>query len=217
LHPQPRVGKIKTTRVSHHGRAGFTRHSRTRMVLTVSFALSLVTGLFCHHHPQVHHLADLISASGYQDHTTLPSAEAPLVLRRRRVHRIPRPTSVTIAKRPSFKGARRREGLKMICPTGRTKYFRQKDWTVESALIGFKKFAVWRRVMRVIRKSKRSLRANVFLRTRRRSSPLPSPALRKGNDEEYMKAKPGEIMGYLAYAHPFLDGNGSTISRRPTC
>ncbi len=34
---------------SHHGRAGFTRHSRTRMVLTVSFALSLVTGLFCHH------------------------------------------------------------------------------------------------------------------------------------------------------------------------
>ena len=26
-----------------------------------------------------------------------------------------------------------------------------------------------------------------------------------------MKARPGEIMGYLAYAHPFLDGNGRTI------
>ncbi len=26
-----------------------------------------------------------------------------------------------------------------------------------------------------------------------------------------MKAKPGEIMGYLAYAHPFLDGNGRAI------
>jgi cell filamentation protein len=26
-----------------------------------------------------------------------------------------------------------------------------------------------------------------------------------------MKAKPGEIMGYLAYGHPFLDGNGRTI------
>jgi len=26
-----------------------------------------------------------------------------------------------------------------------------------------------------------------------------------------MIAKPGEIMGYLAYAHPFLDGNGRTI------
>jgi cell filamentation protein len=36
-------------------------------------------------------------------------------------------------------------------------------------------------------------------------------ALRKGQDEDYMKAKPGEIMGYLAYGHPFLDGNGRTI------
>ncbi|WP_225671394.1 Fic/DOC family protein [Bradyrhizobium hereditatis] len=36
-------------------------------------------------------------------------------------------------------------------------------------------------------------------------------ALRKGQDKDYMKAKPGEIMGYFAYAHPFLDGNGRTI------
>jgi cell filamentation protein, protein adenylyltransferase len=36
-------------------------------------------------------------------------------------------------------------------------------------------------------------------------------ALRKGQDTDYMKAKPGEIMGYLAYGHPFLDGNGRTI------
>jgi cell filamentation protein len=26
-----------------------------------------------------------------------------------------------------------------------------------------------------------------------------------------MKVRPGEIMGYLAYGHPFLDGNGRTI------
>jgi cell filamentation protein len=26
-----------------------------------------------------------------------------------------------------------------------------------------------------------------------------------------MKARPGQIMGYLAYAHPFLDGNGRAI------
>jgi hypothetical protein len=26
-----------------------------------------------------------------------------------------------------------------------------------------------------------------------------------------MKARSGEIMGYLAYGHPFLDGNGRTI------
>jgi cell filamentation protein len=36
-------------------------------------------------------------------------------------------------------------------------------------------------------------------------------ALRKGQDKDHMKAKPGEIMGYLAYGHPFLDGNGRTI------
>jgi cell filamentation protein len=36
-------------------------------------------------------------------------------------------------------------------------------------------------------------------------------ALRKGQDKACMKAKPGEIMGYLAYGHPFLDGNGRTI------
>jgi cell filamentation protein len=35
-------------------------------------------------------------------------------------------------------------------------------------------------------------------------------ALNKGQDKDYMKARPGEIMGYLAYGHPFLDGNGRT-------
>jgi cell filamentation protein len=36
-------------------------------------------------------------------------------------------------------------------------------------------------------------------------------ALDHGQDKKFMAAKPGEIMGYLAYAHPFLDGNGRTI------
>jgi cell filamentation protein len=36
-------------------------------------------------------------------------------------------------------------------------------------------------------------------------------ALRKGQEKNYMKARPGEIMGYLAFGHPFLDGNGRTI------
>jgi hypothetical protein len=63
------------TRVSHHGRAGFTRHSRTRMVLTVSFALSLVTGLVCHHPRAMQkHCRELTPASGRRDHTTSPSA-----------------------------------------------------------------------------------------------------------------------------------------------
>jgi hypothetical protein len=55
------------------------------------------------------HPANLTPASGRQDHTTSPSAYAPLVFGRNRVHRIPRPTSVTIAKRPSVQGHGMRE------------------------------------------------------------------------------------------------------------
>jgi cell filamentation protein len=36
-------------------------------------------------------------------------------------------------------------------------------------------------------------------------------ALTQGQDIKYMTEKPGEIMGYLAYAHPFLDSNGRAI------
>lgn len=36
-------------------------------------------------------------------------------------------------------------------------------------------------------------------------------ALRVGSDPASMREKPGEVMGYLAYGHPFLDGNGRTI------
>src|SRR5215469_10007522 len=35
--------------------------------------------------------------------------------------------------------------------------------------------------------------------------------LKLGSEKSTMAAKPGEVMGYLAYAHPFLDGNGRTI------
>jgi cell filamentation protein len=36
-------------------------------------------------------------------------------------------------------------------------------------------------------------------------------ALSHGQDLAFMATRPGEVMGYLAYAHPFLDGNGRTI------
>jgi cell filamentation protein len=35
--------------------------------------------------------------------------------------------------------------------------------------------------------------------------------LRLGQDRSIMIARPGEVMGYLAFGHPFLDGNGRTI------
>lgn len=36
-------------------------------------------------------------------------------------------------------------------------------------------------------------------------------ALRLGQDRAVMSQRFGEVMGYLAYGHPFLDGNGRTI------
>src|SRR4029077_16981844 len=84
------------------------------MVLTVSFALSLVSRAFLPPSP-ADDPASLISASGYQDHATLPSAGS--VVRHidnARVHRIPHPTFVTIAKRPSC-GARDGMNLHVIC------------------------------------------------------------------------------------------------------
>ena len=105
LHPRPRVQQ-KNTRVSNHRYTASTGIPCT-MVLTVSFVISPVTGLFCHRHFAGIIPRTLAPASGRQDHTTSPSASAPLVLRRCRVHRIPYPTSVTIASRPS---SRERDG-----------------------------------------------------------------------------------------------------------
>jgi cell filamentation protein len=36
-------------------------------------------------------------------------------------------------------------------------------------------------------------------------------ALKHGQDRAFMASKPGEVMGYFAYGHPFLEGNGRTI------
>jgi hypothetical protein len=72
------------------------------MVLTVSFALSLVTGLVATIAGGNMISANLTPASGRQDHTTSPSALVPFVKGTIGVHRIPFPTSVTIASRPSL-------------------------------------------------------------------------------------------------------------------
>jgi hypothetical protein len=95
-----RACSVENTRVSHHGYAEITRHSRTRMVLTVSFVLSPVTGLFCHRRLR-YFTRNLTPASGRQDHTTLPSASSAVRQERIRVHRIP-PRVDDVAQRPSF-------------------------------------------------------------------------------------------------------------------
>src|ERR1700737_2886185 len=70
------------------------------MVLTVSFVLSPVTGLFCHRRLRnsFRKLDASVGASGPHDFAVRFGVTRQ---RHRRVHRIPHPTSVTIAKRPS--------------------------------------------------------------------------------------------------------------------
>ncbi len=36
-------------------------------------------------------------------------------------------------------------------------------------------------------------------------------ALRLGQDAATMRQRPGEVLGYLSHAHPFLEGNGRTL------
>ena len=86
-------------------------------------------------------IADLTPALGRQNDTTWPYASASFVqhavrlltglvrlpchhahAQRCRVHRIPFPTSVTIAKRPSC-GHGTAEVLALICPTAKAEYF----------------------------------------------------------------------------------------------
>jgi len=73
----------------HSGGTGNIRHS-PRNGFNSLYVLSPGTGLFCPRHSRgiVSH-ENLAPASGRQDHTPSPSALAPLVLRRIRVHRIP--------------------------------------------------------------------------------------------------------------------------------
>jgi hypothetical protein len=109
------------------------------MVLTASFVLSLVTGLSCHHHPcdaQRHHLRDAqgiitslnasVGASGPHDFAVRKQAR--FVSARRRVHRIPHSTFVTIAIRPSDRGGTA-ECIVLILANGEAVYFYEMGWT----------------------------------------------------------------------------------------
>jgi hypothetical protein len=75
----------------------------------------------------------LTSASRCQDHTTSPSAPAPIVSRHYRVHRIPHPTFVTIAKRPSGEGGTAL-ALLLFLPKRKAKYFSPGGWTGKSLI-----------------------------------------------------------------------------------
>ena len=70
------------------------------MVLTASFALSPVIGLFCHRRPKKLASENLTPASRRQDHTTSPSASQAHLVKAQPASTASRPASVTIAIRP---------------------------------------------------------------------------------------------------------------------
>jgi hypothetical protein len=124
---------IKAHKHSHYGHTGNTRHSRA-MVLTAYIALP-GDRAFLPPSPSGIAPQGLISASGYQDHTTSPYAAAlssgPMIIKpdattsiASRAQRV-----VTIAIRPSG-GPETARVLKLICPTAKAENFCERDWTL---------------------------------------------------------------------------------------
>jgi hypothetical protein len=109
------------------------------MVLTASSALSLVTGLVCHHRRRdaKHHrqLDASVGASGPHGFAVRKiSAFVNALL----ASTASRPTSVTIAKRPSWRNGTARD-MQVIWVKWERKYFCAQDWTGRSRLNCFSK------------------------------------------------------------------------------
>jgi hypothetical protein len=127
------VVRAKNARGIRHRLTGFNRHS-LRNGFTVSFALSLVTGLVCHHHRcDANIITDLTPASGRQDHTTSPSASR--AVRQKRYRRPPHPVPNVRddGQRPPY-GHGTEVNTLMICGGREENYFLQQGWTGQIAL-----------------------------------------------------------------------------------
>ena len=125
------VCRIKSTRVSHHGHTGITRHSPRNGFN--GFLRALPGDRACLSPSSAVFSANLTPASRRQDHTTSPSASARFVKRAARVHRIPHPTFVTIAKRPSS-GNGTAGDIDLIWVNREAEYFCKWGWTGKSVI-----------------------------------------------------------------------------------
>ena len=109
----------------HTGSAGASRPS-LRSGFTAYFVLSPVNGSFATvaawTPPR-----DLTPAPRRQDHTTSPYAQATLVSRSSRVHRIP--PRVRDDREPPLVTGETGEVVALICPTGPAQYFFEVGWT----------------------------------------------------------------------------------------
>jgi len=93
--------KVESTQASHHGHAGNTRHS-PRNGFNGCSALSLVTGLSCHHRRRdAKHHRQLDTSVGVSGPHGLAVRKISAFVNALLASIASRPTSVTIAKRPS--------------------------------------------------------------------------------------------------------------------
>jgi hypothetical protein len=129
MHPQPRVRFVVgvCTRV-FTAETPDTSGIPHAMVLTAYCVLSPGTGLSCPRRSR-DKPATLLPASGRQDHTPLPSAFAPLVSRRIRVHRIP-PRVRDDAYAPLAEAGRREEYT--VSDFQKVKYLCVANWQPKS-------------------------------------------------------------------------------------
>jgi hypothetical protein len=104
--PAASCANVESTRVSHYRHTGSIRPSLRSGFNGLLRALPGDRALLSP--SPAENSASLTPASGRQDHTTSPSASSTFVNRAIGVHRIPSPTSVTIAIRPSAGPRRRR-------------------------------------------------------------------------------------------------------------
>ena len=123
-----------------------------------------------------------VEASGPHDFAVRLQA---LVLRLANVHRIPRPTSVTIAIRPSC-GRRTREEVPLICPSPQPKRLRQIGTTGKSGRVVSKRKARMSILNRTAIARHRSLQRLLFQGFSHRGATLESQVYRgdDGNDKQ---------------------------------
>jgi hypothetical protein len=113
------------------GSPGSSRHS-LRDGFTVSFVLSLATGLSCHHRYAKINPRNLTPASGRQDHTTSPYAIASFVRAQKtrddaKASTASRLAQMTIMIRPSVEAGRLLRATDL--PGKKSEIFSVRDWT----------------------------------------------------------------------------------------
>ena len=133
MHPQPCVRKIKCTQASHHRFTGCPGipcamvFGFLRALLGEPGFLATIIGAMRQH------FADLISASGYQDHTTSPSASNALRLAHRRRPPHPAPNVRDDRDTPLVNGRGTRGDVPVICPSSQAHGLRPIGTTGKSA------------------------------------------------------------------------------------